>query len=261
MFFIGKAAHFLLLPPGILILCFCAGILLLLVKKRKAGIAVIGAGVYFLYILSTDVVRDRLLIPLECKYPPWRGPAGEADSAPGCIVVLGGGTIAVSPEEGGLGSLGAEALKRLMYAYRLHKQLGIPVVVTGGNVYDLPNVEPEAVVAARYLGSLGVEPSFIIRDDKSRTTKENAEKVKDLAVRTPVLLVTSAYHMPRSVQSFRAVNLDIIPAPCDYKVQYVPYTFMSFLPGASNFDASVKAIKEYLGLVFYRLMMRDRRSA
>lgn len=207
----------------------------------------IAAGAYLLYILSTEVVFDKLVLPLENKFPELRAEESKAalPEKPASIVVLGGGIIGTSPS--------SASFTRLVHAWEWYDALHVPVIVSGGNVFDLEGSEPEAVVDARFLEELGVDPRLIIREAESKTTWENAVRVKALNIQEPILLVTSAYHMPRAVFCFESLGLDVIPAPTDYQAQRLPYTFLSYLPDMSNLAGSYKALREYLGLFFYRI--------
>jgi len=66
-------------------------------------------------------------------------------------------------------------------------------------------------------------------------------------------LVTSAYHLKRSVMSFEKVGLEVIPFPASFKTwPDKEYRWNAYLPG--DFTKASIAIKEYLGLVFYQLV-------
>ncbi len=67
--------------------------------------------------------------------------------------------------------------------------------------------------------SKGIEPERIVLDATSRNTDENAVNSRELlaAADAPILLVTSAFHMPRSVGLYRAQGFDVVPWPVDYR--------------------------------------------
>jgi len=102
----------------------------------------------------------------------------------------------------------------------------------------------------------GIAATRIIIEERSRSTRENALFANDLIQPAPGqnwILVTSAFHMPRAVASFRAVNWPVVPYPVDFKVD--PRTGLranfSLLDGLST---STVAGKEWAGLVGYRLL-------
>jgi uncharacterized SAM-binding protein YcdF (DUF218 family) len=78
-----------------------------------------------------------------------------------------------------------------------------------------------------------------------------------------IILITSAMHMPRSYRIFTNQGLTVIPAPADYNITYneqaVDRSFdltafiLRLLPTAENLNLTSRALKEYMGLVVYRL--------
>ena len=117
---------------------------------------------------------------------------------------------------------------------------------------DLPI---EAVVIANFLRKYGVDERAILIEGRSRNTHENAVEagriLKDLGT-PPVLLVTSAAHMPRAVASFRKAGIDVIPSPTDYHTyNTVEISILDILPSASALNASSEAIREWAGYGVY----------
>jgi len=90
--------------------------------------------------------------------------------------------------------------------------------------------------------------------DKSRDTFENTKFAQKVCTRlsfTNPILVTSAYHMKRAIMSFEKFGLKVLPFPSGFKSwQGKHYRWRAFLPG--DFLTASIAIKEYLGLVFYK---------
>src|SRR6056297_1700768 len=275
MFSVSKVFTFLLLPPGLFLL-FSLTILLLLflslrqekskpgAASRKAGTrltrtaailtALLAAG---LYILSIEPVSELLLRPLEQAHPPLLlGEASidqnsfEADA----IVVLSGGTVTHSPEEGGQTSPGAETLKRLSFGYRIHRASGLPIISTGGTPLSAGAGGGEVAAGdamGRYLVALGADPEAVYTEDASRNTFENAALIAEQYDHQRVILVTSAYHMPRSVWVFQQIGFQVMPAPTDYKIDADGYNLWSFFPSMGSFHDSYRALHEYVGIVYY----------
>ena len=244
----------LFLPPGLLVVAFLAGLVLFLLGKRKAGAAVTALSLLLLYALSTGVVERLLLEPLESAYPALDvSPAGRSKLEGSTVVVLGGGLVERSPEEGMKASLGVESGKRMGYGLRLAAEYGLPLVFSGGNVYPEPGVETEADAARRYAENWGraVSCSF---EGKSRTTRENARYVARDYRPARVILVTSAYHMKRAMIAFGKEGLDVVAAPTDYKLRSGLPSALDWLPDSLHFYYSCRALHEYLGLVEYSIM-------
>jgi uncharacterized SAM-binding protein YcdF (DUF218 family) len=266
VFVASKIATFALLPPGLFILLLVAALALGYRKKRKPALVLAGIAAFLMYALSSRVVSDLLILPLEDRYPPLASQAAFAGSdgagsggfAEAPVVVLGGGSVDRSPEEGMRASLCPEPEKRLVYGLKVARELKRPLIFSGGRTWQGSEIESEADAArtfiARYFvagdAAKGVAVSY---DDLSRTTRENARFAARLSDSPSVILVTSAYHMPRAVLSFRKEGLSVLPAPTDYKANRSPYTIADFLPTSEAFANSYKALHEYLGLVGYSL--------
>lgn len=226
-----------------------------------------------MYLLSTGPAAGVLLLPLENRYPPLEGgpeagaavetaAAAEADAAgrdlP--VVVLGGGAVAKSPAEDYRTVPAPAALKRLVYAVRIRKALdtgknaGAPLVISGGTVYGREGAEAEAAASKRMAAALGIPPEQILAETSSRNTYENAVETRKLLPETQtIILVTSAYHMVRSVKCFEARGFTVIPAPTDYKIDRGGKTVMDKLPSISSLRTSAAALREYWGLLYYGL--------
>jgi uncharacterized SAM-binding protein YcdF (DUF218 family) len=248
MVFFSKIFTVFALPPGCIILgLFIFAAFFLRRRANKCIAAGIGA---VLYLLSVEPVQDLLLFPLENRYPPLSGEAPGAQA----IVVLGGGTVQASPEAGeGRDSLSAHSLKRLVYAFGLRDRYPAVYILSGGKVFDYGQ-ETEADVAARFLVSLGLPPERVKTETESRNTWQNARSAAGFGYRK-VVLVTSAWHMPRSVFCFEKNGISVIPAPTDYYcARNSKYDLLSFLPSMGAFLGTTTALHEYLGILSYRIL-------
>lgn len=240
---IGDLIDRLLLPPGLLLVLLAVGLLLAVLKRHRAGLITLSAGCAILVVLSLPPVTGALLAPLEDRYPDLEVSGVAARGARG-VVLLGGGT-------NGGGQLSPRGTTRAVTAALLALELRLPVITTGGaRVAGTPT---EAELAARLLVDLGVPSEAVRREDRSRTTWENATRVRDLAPAVPLILVTSALHMTRAVASFRAVGLEVIPAPSDRAALQRTPRLLDWLPDASAFALSIDALHEYVGIVAYRV--------
>jgi uncharacterized SAM-binding protein YcdF (DUF218 family) len=240
----------LLLPPGVFIVLLAwVGIRSLVRRQWHAGFTVLLlAGV--LNALSVGPVADRLTAGLEERYGIPARPEGDV------IVLLGGGVSGGAPDLTGLGFPADGMLPRVVTAARLQKRLGVPVVVSGGKVFD--HRDAEAPVVARVLADLGVPAGKIVQEANSRDTSENARRTKRIleekGFRAP-LLVTSAYHMPRSVELFRKAGVAVTPVPAGFRTwKGKPYRWVDYLPSAGALLSSTTALREYLGLFYYRFL-------
>lgn len=203
-----------ILPPGIffvlfLFLAYCCK------KRNQARLAgTITVVTLMFYAVSTSYVAGMLIGRLEDAYnPPDHLPNNDV------IVVLGGGAASDTPDVTGTGTLCSVPANRLLTAVRLQKKLDIPILVSGGQIYE--DSGREADIARRILKELGVPENMIILENKSLNTTQNAEySVNILKARNykRPLLVTSAFHMERAVANFEKLGMEVVPYPCDYMV-------------------------------------------
>lgn len=252
-----KALAMLLLPPGILVVM---GLLGLLFLRRTWGRGLIVLSLLLFWVLATEPLRDLLLSPLERHYPALvqQEVAGDDRTA---IVLLGGGLYEQAPEYGGVDMLSNHSLMRTAYAADLARTTGYEIYTSGGIVLS-KRAEPEALVMQRWLERLGVEPGNIHTEIASRTTWENAARIREALEGTGgrrLLLVTSAMHMPRAMlvfeSEFESTGLQVVPAPCDYQGEQQPYHLLDYLPGSAAFSDSAEGLHEYLGWLWYRLRL------
>jgi len=234
MFFLKKLITHFILPPGLLVIVF---VLLGILTKRKLAKLIPFSFALFVYLLSIEPIKDVLYKPLEEAYPVPSKPEGDA------IVILGGGAY-------NTGILKEDSTKRLLTGFVLHKQTNLPIILSGGASIG---ALPEAEIMKELLLTLGVDKSKIHTDVNSKDTEENAQEVKKLCERLRcrrVVLVSSAYHMRRAVLSFQKAGLEVVPYPTDFK-RDMRYNLYSLLPKMGVFADSYKALREYLGLVWY----------
>jgi uncharacterized SAM-binding protein YcdF (DUF218 family) len=254
MFLLSKLLISFLIPPGLFVTVSVLSIIFLFSGRMRLGRTLLLAGTALLYLVSIEPVMDGLLFGLENRYRPLGTLDPEAVSA---IVVLGGGGVVCnSPEEEGEATLSSDSLKRVMYARTLHELYGLPIIVSGGNVVKNTSCETESSTARRTLMMLGVEESKILEQGNSRNSWEDALYIQKLYRPGKVLLVTSSYHMRRGMFCFESNDIRCVPAPTDYKSRMTRYNYRSFLPRMVSFRGSHLAMKEWLGLVYYRMRYR-----
>ncbi len=248
-FFIKKLISAFLLPPGciILLLGVCAAIQL---KRRHPATAfAFLLPVLLLWALSSAFVADPLMIALERGLTIPANPNGDV------IVLLGGGVYDGVPDLSGRGAPSDGMIGRVVTAVRLQHRLGLPVLFTGGSVFA--GRTSEASVVKRFMVDLGVPADKILLEDKSLDTMENArfsrEILKQKGLNRPIL-VTSAFHMRRSIEAFRKTGMEVVPVPSSFHTGPVRSTvWADWFPDAGSLETTATVVHEYLGLVFYTL--------
>lgn len=252
----------ILLPPGSPLLIAAAGLLMVMLGRRRSGLVVISIGLALLYLLSMPVVATVLIRSLEAEtaaLPPGllepRSDAGaKSDRAipgrPGAIVILSAGFDRHAPEYGGP-TVDQIGLQRLRYGAWLHRSTGLPILVSGGQT---PTMEtPLAVTLAAVLREDFQVPVRWL-EIQSRNTLENAVRSAAVLSEVPighVYLVTTAWHMPRAAASFRHAGLTVTAAPTGFTAPSIP-VLTDFFPSAGALRDSYWALHERLGHVYYR---------
>ena len=232
MFILKNVVTPFLLPPGIFIsILIFSGAWLLYKKKWKPGITTLIFGC-FAWALSIAPVSDAMIRGLESEY-------GIPKNIKGDVIILLGPSAYGYPD-------------RIIKAARLQKSFDMPIIVSGVKTFKREGKKTSII--RLFLVELGVPSEKIIEEDKSRDTCENAKFIQEICARlgfTNPILVTSAYHMKRAVMSIEKAGLKVVPYPAGFKSwQGKQYRWDDYLPG--DFKEASVAIKEYLGLVFYK---------
>lgn len=237
----------LILPPGIFITVFALLSLKFWRRQRRMALYFMGAAI-LLYLASISLISDALMRPLENHYRPPAQVNGDV------LVLLGGGATLDTPNVNAQGHLSPVAANRLLTCAQLYHQLRLPIVVSGGQVYQTTG--PEALIARMILLDLGVPDEQILIEADSLNTTQNATNVKQILnqghFRKPIL-ITSAFHLPRAVRQFQKVGIEVTPYPADYHSN-VSFQFSSrqLIPSAVALNDLSLALKEYFGLLVSR---------
>lgn len=237
----------LILPPASSLILILLGLFLIGLKKWL-GRSLIILGVGLLYLTSTPAFVTPIIEDWISRYPMVDLASQDAQA----IVVLGGGRRERAYEYG-VDTVNRHAMERLRYAATLHRQTGLPILVTGGVVYE-EDRESEAVLMTRFLEELGVMTRW--QEDRSRTTLENAQYSVPILKQegiSRILLVTHGLHMPRSVWSFEEQGIEVIAAPTVFHTDGTRGVAKDYIPQSGTLYAFTQILHEWLGLAWYRL--------
>jgi uncharacterized SAM-binding protein YcdF (DUF218 family) len=249
MFIINKIISPFIVPPGIFILIlFATGLWLLYKKKRKIGILNTCIAC-LMWLLSTQPVSDLFLKGLESGLQIPQNPKGD-------VIILPSHRIYKdAPDLSGIGYPSGEMLNRMFTAIRLQRKLNIPVIVSGGYISESVYKQNWPRAVKRLISEAGGYPNKIIIENESRNTYENAKNSYLVCQKHDFenpILVTSAYHMKRSVRSFNKFGIRVLPVPTGFKTwKHKKYTWRDYLP--KDFENTRVAIHEYIGLMYYKL--------
>jgi len=250
-FFLSKTFGVMLLPSNFLIGVGIVGLILLFTRFASLGRKLVVASVLLLALCGFSPIGNLLLYPLESRFPPWDDTRG----APDGIVVLGGSIEPDLSASHGVAVFGA-SIDRIVAAAGLARRYpNARVVYSGGNANLISSdAAKEADFAMPVFESFGFSRKRLIMERRSRNTQENAEFSKALV--SPKngerwLLVTSAFHMARSVGIFRNIGFEVEPYPVDWRMggraDLLKFSGL-FIEGLSRVDT---ASREWMGLVAY----------
>lgn len=257
--FLSKLLPLFVYPLGLSCLLLVAALVFIYQHRRGwAGITV-ALALALLLLGGNQGVANRLVQSLEWRHlGPTPLPTAEA------IVVLGGGIKPASPPRPWVDL--AEAGDRVIHGARLYQAGKAPLLVlSGGRIDWKGGGSPEAADMAAIATALGVPATAILQEPDSLNTFENAVNVRQLLAPRRIqriLLVTSAMHMPRARAIFRRQGFEPIAAPTDFRVtqQELAETrstgagkILALIPQSENLHNLTQALKEYIGIVVYRL--------
>lgn len=253
--FLYRAFVKMLSPTAVALVCLIAGIAFRsrpVVRRICHGLAV-----SILLFCGNGSISETLVRRLESQYP-----APQALPQAGAILVLSGGVNPRIPPR--LTVEVGEAADRVLYGAHLFRQKRAPLVICTGNV--VPSGSPQRSTAeemAELLAVLSVPPDAILTERRARNTREHALNVCPMLTSRgidSVLLVTSAMHMPRSVQTFRRLcpSVVFVPAPTDFRWTDEPRPpwyrdLVRSIPTPANLMNFSDALHEYVGIEYYRL--------
>jgi uncharacterized SAM-binding protein YcdF (DUF218 family) len=256
-FWVKKLIGYWLMPVPFCLAMLLAGVVLMRTQRRaRVGRGLVTAAAVLLVLFANKLVSASLLRPLEFTYPAIPELAAGAPVPPALaqcryVLVLGGGN-AYTPGRPALSRLSSSALGRIAEAVRLLRVLPeAKLVLCGPPNGDNPS---HASVLARSAISLGLDPQRIVLIEQVRDTEDESLAALARIGAEPFALVTSAWHMPRSVALFRHAGMNPLPCPADFIAHDDGrWHWRDLLWDVESLERSTWAIRERLGLVWIGL--------
>jgi uncharacterized SAM-binding protein YcdF (DUF218 family) len=233
-YLVSKAIWLVVAPRNALFLITAVGILWAVLRGVKCAAWLAAAGACALVIGRFTPVSYWLSLPLENRFPPWKG--GSQPAVDG-IIVLGG-------ESGERITVLAELARDFPQAR---------LVYSGADDDDI------AKNLLSKFARLGGDQERVTMERRSRNTFENAVYSRKLIQPRPNerwLLVTSALHMPRAIGCFRRAGFRVEGYPMQYTTEDRSRLQTGFGLGSGSLARLDAAMKEWIGLVVYRLTGR-----
>lgn len=248
MLYLIKSIYIWILPPGIFIVALLLlAVYLLRVQRRAALITALLA--LILYICSTEYFGGMLIRSLEHQYYPPEEVKADV------IVLLGGGAVSDIENVGVKGHLRAGAATRTLTAARIARLYKLPIIYTGGSTYA--SSADESAIVAKAMSDLGIPESDLLLESASLNTTQSVRNIKIMLAEQGYqypLVVTSAYHMPRSMEIFRLNDIAALAYPTNYLTEHsLMVSGNMFFPSVAGLDMTAIFIRECLGILSLHL--------
>ena len=244
MIYLHKILPLLFSPLIILIGLIILG---LITNSKKIGLL----GIFILLFCSIPIVSDKLIAYLESNYKLNQvSEVQEADA----IVVLSG-MVKVIKNKNNLEYEWGESVDRIFAGIELFKEnKSQTLILTRGKLPWSVGV-PEGEYLREFAIKFGVPEKNILLTENVENTEQEAKAIKKLfSINSPkVILVTSAFHMPRAQTVFEAAGIDIEAFPVDFQIGESKLTFMSFIPSANALSGTSFFVREMIGRTYYKL--------
>jgi len=249
---VASLAWYFLSSGGAIVLLSVAVGWALLTRRSGARRFAIAVALFY-WTASTDIVPDTIRLVLASGYRPLT----RADVAPGrtAVVLLGSGSLRFRDwSDNQLALIDPIGASRLLEASRVFHLLDAAYILSSGGLATVTDRNrPSGETMADTLMTLGVPKERVLVETESRTTRHEALIIKEMLSAHPVdhvVLVTSQFHMRRSVGTFKAAGIEVIPA-----IVREPQAFDTWLeklvPTDKGLKDSAMAAHEVLGIVAY----------
>tara|TARA_A100001011_G_scaffold125620_1_gene132533 strand:+ start:351 stop:1043 length:693 start_codon:yes stop_codon:yes gene_type:complete len=208
-------------------------------------------GVLILIVCSLPIVSDKLVAYLESNYQLSKPSDIKSADA---IVVLSGMIRTINSKDG-LDYEFGEASDRIFAGINLFKEeKASKIILTRGKLPWSVGI-PEGEYLKDIVVKNGISENNILLTENVENTDQEAKAIKKLlSINEPkVILVTSAFHMPRAQIVFEAAGINVVPFPVDFQKGLSKTTFMSFMPSANALSETSFFVREMIGRTYYNL--------
>ena len=244
MIYLHKILPLIVSPVFLVMVLITCGIIF---RSRISGILAVS----ILIICSLPIFSNKLITSLENEYI--LSDASSAKTAD-AIVVLSGMVRTINGKNG-LSYEWGEASDRIFAGIELIKKNKAPIMILTGGKLPWSVGKPEGEYLRDVAIKYGVPNKNILLTENVENTDQEAKAVGKLLNKTSpkIILVTSAFHMPRAQKVFEAVGINIEPFAVDFLSGADKYTIMNFIPSAGALNQTSFFIRELIGRLYYSL--------
>ncbi len=248
VFLICSKIAWFILQPAVLACIFAFVGIARMRRKQKLGLLYVSISIVILAIFSTGFLPRILVTTLEKRFATSQLPS----HIDGIIVLAGGSHV------GPTGEVRLSVPERLIQGIRIAQKHTEAKIIFAGRSAQQSSSLCEAKLMAQTAEKNNISAKRILTDCTSRNTHENAMEILRLLQNNPHkkdnsswVLITSAFHMPRAIGSFRKLGMNPTPYSVSFSAESGKKT--DFLPSLENYKNAKKAFKEWLGLLGYFL--------
>ena len=215
----------------------------LIVKNSRLKRKFLTSSIIILYLFSIPVLLNWFADRWDI------GPVQLKNQRPySCAIVLGGFS---SEDSNGNGFFNTSADRFIQGLKLITTGKASHILITGGNAAIFHDNFTESDWVKTQLTEFKVPDSCILIENRSRNTIENAAFSKVMLnnghLLPPYILITSGFHMRRSLGIFEHTKIDVIPDACNYIDGKGKFSFTDLLPNAGTFSDWDFYIKEVIG--------------
>ena len=208
-------------------------------------------GIVILIFCSLPIISNKTTVYLQKDYSLQETSSiNKADA----IVVLSGMVSAIKTGNKFKYEFGG-GVDRILSGMDLFKDNKAPLLILTRGKLPWQLGIPEGEYLREFAIKFGIPEKSILLTDNVQNTDEEAKSVKRLLKKndTEIILVTSAFHMPRAKKIFEAANIKVIPFAVDFAGLTQKVTFMDFLPSANSLGTTSFFVREMIGRIYYSL--------
>jgi uncharacterized SAM-binding protein YcdF (DUF218 family) len=248
-FYLSKILWFFVDPGNILFMGLVIGALLSWTRWRRVAHWCLSLTALYAVLLATIPLGETLITKLENRFPPNKSLPKVVEG----IIVLGGVVDQFISKDRGSPAINGAVERLTAFADLAKKYPQARLVFSGGSGVLFGQSLKEAHFVGPIFHKLGIAVDRIHYEDQSRNTAENAVLTKRVVKPSDGgqwIVITSAFHMPRAIGTFRQAGWQAIPYPVDYRRTFggrrgVRFNFRGGMSGLAV------GLHEWLGLTFY----------
>ena len=243
MIYLHKILPLIASPLFFVLILITLGIFL---RSKKISVF----GIVILIFCSLPIISNNLIAYLEKDYILQDTSAiDEADA----IIVLSGMLTTIKTKSDYKYEFGG-GVDRILAGIDLYKDDKAPILILTRGKLPWSLGKPEGEYLKEFAAQFGIPKENILLTDNVENTEDEAKSVKKLLNQNnKIILVTSAFHMPRAKKVFEAADINVLTFPVDFQSQESKLTFMDIIPSAGSFSGSSHFIREMIGRAYYSL--------